>query len=268
MRLLMIGDVYGRPGRRLLQERLPSLVAEAGIDFVVANIENAADGFGITPDLAEQMRAAGVDCLTSGNHVWDKPEIVDYIRREPRLLRPHNYPAGTPGTGVFVGAARGGEPVAVINLMGRLFMPPCDDPFRVAESALEAIGGRAKTILVDMHAEATSEKQAIAVVLDGRVSAVCGTHTHVQTADERVLPGGTAYLSDLGMTGPYDSVIGIDKELAVRRFTSGMPVRFTVARRDRRLCGALVDVDGTSGRATRIERVQWRAPEERDEKPV
>jgi metallophosphoesterase (TIGR00282 family) len=273
MRVLMIGDVYGRPGRRVLQERLPSLVGERGIDFVVANVENAADGFGITPDLAEQLRAAGVDCLTSGNHIWDKPEIVDYIRREPRLLRPHNYPDGAPGTGVYVGAGRGGEPVAVINLMGRLFMPPCDDPFRVVETALEAIGDRARTILVDMHAEATSEKQAIAVVLDGRVSAVCGTHTHVQTADERLLPGGTAYLSDLGMTGPYDSVIGIDKELAVRRFTSGMPVRFTVARQDARLCGAIVDVDATTGRATAIERVQWRSTgdhpaRENDAQPV
>jgi metallophosphoesterase (TIGR00282 family) len=262
MRVLMIGDVYGRPGRRLLQEQLPRLIAARGIDFVVANVENAADGFGITPDLAEQLRAAGVDCLTSGNHIWDKPEITPYLRAEPRLLRPHNYPESAPGTGVFVGATAGGAPVAVVNLMGRLFMPPCDDPFRSAERALEAIGGRAKVILVDMHAEATSEKQAIAVFLDGRVAAVCGTHTHVQTADERLLPQGTAYLSDLGMTGPYDSVIGIDKDLAVRRFTSGMPVRFTVARRDARLCGALVEVDEATGLARSIERLQVQSPDE------
>jgi metallophosphoesterase (TIGR00282 family) len=262
MRVLMIGDVYGRPGRRLLQERLRPLVSERGVDFVIANVENAADGFGVTPDLAEQLRAAGIDCLTSGNHIWDKPEINDLLRREPRLLRPHNYPEGAPGTGLFVGEAAGGVPVAVINLMGRLFMPPCDDPFRVADRALEELGSRARVILVDMHAEATSEKQAIAAYLDGRVSAVCGTHTHVQTADERLLPGGTAYLSDLGMTGPYDSVIGIDKELAVRRFTSGMPVRFTVARGDARLCGALVDVDERTGGARSIERVQWRPAEE------
>jgi metallophosphoesterase (TIGR00282 family) len=262
MRVLMIGDVYGRPGRRLLQERLRPLASERGVDFVIANVENAADGFGVTPDLAEQLRAAGIDCLTSGNHIWDKPEINDLLRREPRLLRPHNYPEGAPGTGLFVGEAAGGVPVAVINLMGRLFMPPCDDPFRVADRALEELGSRARVILVDMHAEATSEKQAIAAYLDGRVSAVCGTHTHVQTADERLLPGGTAYLSDLGMTGPYDSVIGIDKELAVRRFTSGMPVRFTVARGDARLCGALVDVDERTGRARSIERVQWRPAEE------
>jgi metallophosphoesterase (TIGR00282 family) len=262
MRVLMIGDVYGRPGRRLLQEQLPRLVAARRIDFVVANVENAADGFGITPELAEQMKSAGVDCLTSGNHIWDKPEIADYLRREPRLLRPHNYPDAAPGTGVFVGEAAGGTPVAVVNLMGRLFMPPCDDPFRSAERALEAIGSRARVILVDMHAEATSEKQAIAVFLDGRVAAVCGTHTHVQTADERLLPEGTAYLSDLGMTGPYDSVIGIDKDLAVRRFTSGMPVRFTVARRDARLCGALVEVDEATGRARSIERLQLRSADE------
>jgi len=255
MRVLMIGDVYGRPGRRVLQERLPSLVGERGIDFVVANVENAADGFGITPDLAEQLRAAGVDCLTSGNHIWDKPEIVDYIRREPRLLRPHNYPDGAPGTGVYVGAGRGGEPVAVINLMGRLFMPPCDDPFRVVETALEAIGDRARTILVDMHAEATSEKQAIAVVLDGRVSAVCGTHTHVQTADERLLPGGTAYLSDLGMTGPYDSVIGMQVEGALQRFLTQRHHRLEPAENNVQVRATLVDVDESTGRARSIRRL-------------
>jgi len=260
VRILMLGDVYGRPGRRILQEHLPRLRADRRIDFVVANVENAADGFGVTPDLAQQLRAAGVDCLTSGNHIWDKPEILDYLRAEPRLLRPFNYPDGAPGAGLFAGEAADGTPVAVVNLMGRLFMPPCDDPFRAAERALQEIGGRAKVILVDMHAEATSEKQAIAVFLDGRVSAVCGTHTHVQTADERLLPGGTAYLSDLGMTGPYDSVIGIEKDLAIRRFLSGMPVRFTVARHDPRLCGALVEIDPATGRALSIERVQLRPP--------
>lgn len=256
----MLGDVYGRPGRRILQEHLPRLRAERRLDFVVANVENAADGFGITPDLASQLRAAGVDCLTSGNHIWDKPEILGYLEAEPRLLRPYNYPADAPGTGLFRGEAADGTPVAVLNLMGRLFMPPCDDPFRAAERALEALGGGIKVILVDMHAEATSEKQAIAVFLDGRVTAVVGTHTHVQTADERVLPGGTAYLSDLGMTGPYDSVIGIEKEIALRRFLSGMPVRFTVARRDPRLCGAVIDVDPATGRAAAIERLQFLPP--------
>ena len=264
----MIGDVYGRPGRRVLQENVPPLRAARGIDLVVANVENAADGFGITPDLAEQLRSAGVDCLTSGNHIWDKPEILDYLRAEPRLLRPFNYPDVSPGAGLWCGDAADGTPVAVLNLMGRLFMPPCDDPFRAAERALEAIGERAKVILVDMHAEATSEKQAIAVFLDGRVSAVVGTHTHVQTADERVLPGGTAYLSDLGMTGPYESVIGIEKEVALRRFTSGMPVRFTVARHDPRLCGALIDVDPSTGRAVSIERVQIRPQQARDDRTL
>lgn len=269
MNILMLGDVYGRPGRRILQDHVPRLRAERRLDFVVANVENAADGFGVTPDLAGQLRAAGVDCLTSGNHIWDKPEILDYLRAEPRLLRPFNYPGDAPGTGLFVGAAADGTPIAVLNLMGRLFMPPCDDPFRAAERAIEAIAGRAKVILVDMHAEATSEKQAIAVFLDGRVSAVVGTHTHVQTADERLLPGGTAYLSDLGMTGPYDSVIGIEKDVALRRFLSGMPVRFTVARRDPRLCGALIEVDASTGRALSIERLQFVPPDPgADDRPV
>jgi metallophosphoesterase (TIGR00282 family) len=267
--ILMLGDVYGRPGRRILQEHVPRLRTERRLDFVVANVENAADGFGVTPDLAGQLRAAGVDCLTSGNHIWDKPEILDSLGTEPWLLRPFNYPEASPGRGLFLGAAADGTPVAVLNLMGRLFMPPCDDPFRAAERALEEIGARAKVILVDMHAEATSEKQAIAVFLDGRVTAVVGTHTHVQTADERVLPGGTAYLSDLGMTGPYDSVIGIEKDVALRRFLSGMPVRFTVARRDPRLCGALIEADPETGRALAIERLQFLPPDAgADDRPV
>jgi hypothetical protein len=255
MRILLVGDVNGRPGRRALRTLLPALVAETGVDLVVANVENAADGFGITPDLADQIRASGVHCMTSGNHIWDKPEIAPYLASSPDLLRPANYPEAAPGRGVWVGEA-GGHPVAVVNLMGRVYMPPCDDPFRAADRALEAIGGRARVIVVDMHGEATSEKQAIACYLDGRVSAVVGTHTHVQTADERILPGGTAYLSDLGMTGPYDSVIGIEKTLALRKFLTGMPVRFSVAQGDARLCGAVVEVDHTSGRARAIERLQ------------
>jgi metallophosphoesterase (TIGR00282 family) len=255
MRILLVGDVNGRPGRSLLRTLLPPLAAETRADLVVANVENAADGFGITPELADQIRACGVHCMTSGNHIWDKPEIAPYLASSADLLRPANYPEGAPGRGVWMGVA-GGHPVAVVNLMGRVYMPPCDDPFRAADAALAAIGDRARVIVVDMHGEATSEKQAIAAYLDGRVSAVVGTHTHVQTADERILPGGTAYLSDLGMTGPYDSVIGIEKTLALRKFLTGMPVRFTVAKGDARLCGALVEADDTSGRARRIERLQ------------
>ncbi|HKQ97894.1 MAG TPA: TIGR00282 family metallophosphoesterase [Candidatus Polarisedimenticolia bacterium] len=259
MRILAIGDVNGRAGRRVLQSALPRLIVEHAADLVVANVENAADGFGVTPDLAEQMLAAGIDCMTSGNHIWDKPEIVPYLQESGRLLRPDNYPAGAPGRGVWVGATPGGVPVAVINLMGRVFMPPCDDPFRAADQALKAIAGKARVVLVDMHAEASSEKQAMAVHLDGRVSAVFGTHTHVPTADERILVGGTAYITDLGMTGPYDSVIGVEKELALRKFRTGMPVRFAIARRDTRLCGALFDIDESSGRARGIERIMVRA---------
>jgi metallophosphoesterase (TIGR00282 family) len=259
MRILLIGDVNGRPGRRMVETHVPRLIVDRRADLSIANVENAADGFGITPDLTEQMLAAGLDCLTSGNHIWDKPEILEYMETQPRLLRPANYPEASPGRGVWLGATPGGTPVAVINLMGRVFMPPCDDPFRAADAILAGLQGRARVILVDMHAEATSEKQALAAYLDGRVSAVVGTHTHVQTADEAVLPGGTAYISDLGMTGPHDSVIGIEKQLALKRFLTGMPVRFAVARRDPRLCAVLVEVDEATGRARSIERIQIRA---------
>jgi len=259
MRILAIGDVNGRAGRRILQTALPRLIVEHRADLAVANVENAADGFGVTPDLAEQMLAAGLDCMTSGNHIWDKQEIIPYLEEQGRLLRPDNYPAGAPGRGVWVGATPGGVAVAVINLMGRVFMPPCDDPFRAADRALQSIGGRARVVLVDMHAEASSEKQAMAVHLDGRVSAVFGTHTHVPTADERILVGGTAYITDLGMTGPYDSIIGVEKELALRKFRTGMPVRFAIAKRDTRLCGVVLDIDEASGRARGIERIMVRA---------
>jgi 2',3'-cyclic-nucleotide 2'-phosphodiesterase len=259
MRILVIGDVNGRAGRRMVETHLPRLVLEHRVDLAVANVENAADGFGVTPDLAEQMLSAGLDCLTSGNHIWDKPEIAPYLEGKTRLLRPDNYPAGTPGRGVWTGETPGGVPVAVINLMGRVFMPPCDDPFRAADRILSGLAGSPRVVLVDMHAEATSEKQAMGAYLDGRVAAVVGTHTHVPTADERVLPKGTAFITDLGMTGPYESVIGIEKELALRRFLTGMPVRFAVAKKDARLCGAVIDVDETTGRARSIERIQIRA---------
>jgi len=272
MRIAIIGDINGRAGRQILAAELPRLIARRGIDYVVANAENAADGFGITPDLCEEILACGVDCLTSGNHIWDKSEILEYLPGQPRLLRPFNYPAGAPGAGVHLGETPGGVPIAVINLMGRVFMPPCDDPFSAADRALAALKDKARLILVDMHAEATSEKQAMGHHLDGRATAVVGTHTHVQTADEAVLQGGTAYITDLGMTGPYESVIGIEKGLALKKFLTGMPVRFTIARRDPRMCGVLLEADPATGRALAIERFQVRpdtgAPRQDDARPV
>lgn len=259
MRILLIGDVNGRAGLHMVQTHLPRLIAARNIDFSIANVENAADGFGITPDQADQLLDTGLDCLTSGNHIWDKQAIVDYLAEQPRLLRPVNYPAGTPGSGIFIGASPAGTPVAVVNLMGRVFMPPCEDPFMAADRCLKEIGDRARIVIFDMHAEATSEKVAIGWHLDGRASAVVGTHTHIQTADERLLPGGTAYITDLGMTGPYDSVIGIDKTLALKKFRTGLPVRFSIARNDPRLCGVVVDIDDESGRARAIERIEVRA---------
>ena len=272
MRIAIIGDINGRAGRQILAAELPRLIARRDIDYVVANAENAADGFGITPDLCEEILACGVDCLTSGNHIWDKSEILEYLPGQPRLLRPFNYPAGAPGAGVHLGETPGGVPIAVVNLMGRVFMPPCDDPFSAADRALAALKDKARLILVDMHAEATSEKQAMGHHLDGRATAVVGTHTHVQTADETVLQGGTAFITDLGMTGPYDSVIGIEKGLALRKFLTGMPVRFTTAKRDPRMCGVLLEAEPASGRARAIERFQVRpdtgASRQNDAQPV
>ena len=263
MRILCVGDINGRPGRQIVQTQLPRLIAGRQIDYSIGNVENAADGFGVTPEIARQMFDAGFDCLTSGNHIWDKREIVDYLAEEPRLLRPLNYPDGAPGVGLYAGESPAGIPVTVINLMGRVFMPPCDDPFRVIDEALRARDGSAGVIVVDMHAEATSEKYAMGWHLDGRVSAVFGTHTHVQTADERVFPGGTAYITDVGMTGPYESVIGIQTELALRKFRTGVPVRFSAARHGVRLCGVVVEVDETTGRSRSIERIQIPADNER-----
>jgi 2',3'-cyclic-nucleotide 2'-phosphodiesterase len=258
MRIAILGDVNGRAGRHVLTSQLPRLVAARAIDFVVANVENAADGFGITPELSEELLACGIDCMTTGNHIWDKVEIVDYLPGQPRLLRPLNYPDRAPGNGLYIGETASGVPVAVINLMGRVFMPPCDNPFPIVDQALKRLAGRAAVVLVDMHAEATSEKAAMGRHLDGRVTAVVGTHTHVQTADEIILPGGTGYITDLGMTGPYDSIIGIETELALRKFLTGMPVRLTTAKRDPRMCGVILEVDATSGRALAIERFQMR----------
>ncbi len=254
-RVLLTGDCMGRPGRRVLEERLDDLRREREIDLVVANVENAAGGFSITPRIAEDLFAAGVDVMTSGNHIFDKKEVLEFIVREPRLLRPANYAPGVPGRGRWTGRVKG-VPVAVINLQGRVFMPPCDDPFRCAEAQLAAIGGGHQVILVDFHAETTSEKMALGRFLDGRVSAVVGTHTHVQTADEQILPGGTAYLTDLGMTGPHDGVIGMTTEPVLERFRTGLANKFEPATGEVRLHGLLVEIDESSGQATHVERIR------------
>jgi len=260
MRILFIGDIFGRPGRTIVKDRLPDLVRDQAADLVIANGENAAAGFGITPLLAEELFELGIDVLTTGNHVWDKRELVDYFQSENgnphsparRLLRPANYASGLPGWGVYEGS-RNNVPYAVINLQGRVFMVANDDPFRKADELLKQIN--AKVVIVDMHAEATSEKISLGWYLDGRVTAVVGTHTHVPTADERVLPGGTAYITDVGMTGPYDGVIGVQKEQVVGKFLNNMPVRFEPATGDVRLCGVVIDCDENTGRAREIERV-------------
>jgi 2',3'-cyclic-nucleotide 2'-phosphodiesterase len=260
VKILFIGDIFGRPGRTIVKDRLPGLVKKYDADLVIANGENAAAGFGITPPLAEDLFELGIDVLTTGNHVWDKREIVDYFQMADgnhngmarRILRPANYPSDMPGWGLYEGR-KNEVPYAVINLQGRVFMASNEDPFRVADQLLKEI--KAKIIFVDMHAEATSEKISLGWYLDGRVTAVVGTHTHVPTADERVLPGGTAYITDVGMTGPYESVIGVKKELVVGKFLSNMPVRFEPATGDVRLCAVVVDCDEVSGHARTIERL-------------
>ena len=256
MKLLFIGDIVGRPGRQMVSRHLASLVDRHLIDLVVANAENAAAGFGVTPDVVAELLALGVDVLTTGNHVWDKKESLPLIDQEQRLLRPANYPPGLPGKGWGVFQTSAELPVAIVNLEGRVFMSNLDCPFRAADTILTELRRRTPVVLVDFHAETTSEKGAMAAYLDGRVSAVFGTHTHVQTADERLLPGGTAFISDVGMTGSRDSVIGIRKELSVERFLTQLPVRFEVAKKEPMLCAVVVTVDETTGRAEGIERVQ------------
>jgi metallophosphoesterase (TIGR00282 family) len=260
VRILFIGDIFGRPGRTIVRERMRQLVRECRIDLVLANGENAAAGFGITPALAEDLFDLGIDVLTTGNHVWDKREIVDYFASVDgdahgparRVLRPANYAPDLPGHGVYEGR-KNDVPYAVINLQGRVFMASNDDPFRTADRLLKGI--KAKIIFVDVHAEATSEKIALGWYLDGRVTAVVGTHTHVPTADERVLPGGTAYVTDVGMTGPYEGVIGVKKELIIDRFLHNMPMRFEPATGDPRLCAVIVDSDEATGKARSIQRL-------------
>jgi 2',3'-cyclic-nucleotide 2'-phosphodiesterase len=272
MRILFIGDIVGRPGRQLVKTGLAGLVSRHAIDFVIANGENAAAGFGITREIGDELLDLGVDVLTSGNHIWDKKEALDYIGAEPRLLRPANYPAGVPGNGSYVSRGRNGQSVGVINVMGRVFMLQIDDPFAVVLREIEAMRQRTRIIFVDFHGEATSEKIAMGWHLDGKVTAIVGTHTHVQTADERVLPKGTAYLTDAGMTGPHDSIIGVEVEPALSRFLTGLPSRFETATANPRLNAVLVDADEATGRATDIERLSYSLDEltelAADERPV
>src|SRR5688572_30716178 len=255
MRILFIGDIFGKPGREIARRAIPALVEQHGLDLVIANVENSAAGFGITGDLADALLSYGVDAMTTGNHVWDKKEVLDYIPRQPKLLRPANFPPGTPGRGSYLGRTRSGEAIGVVNVMGRIFMQPLDDPFSIVLREIEALRARARVIVVDFHAEATSEKVAMGWHLDGRVTGVFGTHTHVQTADERILPKGTAYLTDAGMTGPHDSIIGVTTEIALTRFVTGMPAKFESASGPGRLNGVIVTADLATGRATAIQRL-------------
>jgi 2',3'-cyclic-nucleotide 2'-phosphodiesterase len=261
MRVFFIGDIFGSAGRKIVRDHLAHVVESNKVDLVIANAENAAGGFGLTPGIAEELFELGCEVLTTGNHVWDKREIVDYFNsvngnptgRARRVLRPANYAEGVPGVGWYEGASAKGYRFAVINLQGRVFMPDNDDPFRKADALLKQV--TSKVVIVDFHAEATSEKIAMGWYLDGRVTAVLGTHTHVPTADTRVLPGGTAYQTDVGMSGPYDSVIGVQKEQVLQRFLTGLPGRFEAAKGDPRLCAVLIECDESTGRASSIQRL-------------
>jgi 2',3'-cyclic-nucleotide 2'-phosphodiesterase len=265
MKLLFIGDIVGRLGRDLIRRHARALASHHDADFVIANGENAAGGAGITRENMLEILSAGVDVITTGNHVWDKRETLEFIPNEPRLLRPANYPEGTPGAGSCVVTAKNGVRVGVINVMGRVFLHAIDDPFRVAEREIARVrGDGAQVLFVDMHAETTSEKIALSYYLDGMVTAVIGTHTHVQTADERILPGGTACLTDAGMTGPHDGVIGIEKDAIIARFVTGLPGRFETATGDPRLNGVIITVNPADGRATAIERLSLSERELKD----
>jgi hypothetical protein len=260
IKVLYIGDVVGQPGRRALHQKLEHVVDRERIDFTIVNIENAAGGFGVTEAIMEELSELPINAYTSGNHIWDKKDFVDNYEHYEHVIRPANYPAGNPGKGRVVRQTAGGVNVAVLQLMGNVFMPPADNPFHVADRELKEFDGT-KVIIVDIHGEASSEKQAMGRYLDGRVSAVLGTHTHVPTADDRLLPNGTAYQTDVGMTGAYDSVIGFRPEEALHRFLFNTPRKLEVAKRDIRLSGAMVEIDVESGRASRIVRIHERVEE-------
>jgi len=258
VKILFVGDIVGSPGRKIVHERLADILAQRQVDLCIANGENSASGFGITARIAEDLFSWGVEVITGGNHIWDRKEILEFFPHEPRLLRPANFPGSLPGSGLYIGRAKMGVEYAVLNLQGRTYMTPLDDPFRAALTELAKIPPNVKVIFVDMHAEATSEKQAMGWYLDGKVSVVVGTHTHVATADERVLPHGTAYITDVGMTGPHDSVIGMQKEGVLQRFLDALPARFVVAENDIQMNTVLIDVDESTGRARSIERLNFR----------
>jgi metallophosphoesterase (TIGR00282 family) len=253
MNILFIGDVFASAGRRLVADYLQQLVGEERIDLAIANVENAAGGFGVTPSIAQELLALGLDVMTTGNHVWDKREIHDYLDREPRLLRPANYVSSLPGKGLYLGKARNGVEYAVMNVQGRVHMLPLECPFKKADELLDQIPESVKVRFVDFHAEATSEKIALAWYLDGRVTAVIGTHTHVPTADARILTKGTAFQTDCGMTGPYDSIIGVEKDMIIKRFLTQLPMRFEAAKGNPQLRAVVVSVDETTGLATEIK---------------
>lgn len=259
--ILFVGDVVGKPGREAVRQALSDIVARERVGFVILNGENAAGGVGLTPDLAIELLGLGVNVITTGNHVWDKRELAPFLDKDDRVVRPLNYPPGAPGRGSVVVPSRAGAPVAVVNLAGRVFSPVhLDCPFRAADAELDSLAGRARLIVVDFHAEATSEKVAMGLYLDGRVTAVIGTHTHVQTSDARILPQGTAYMTDAGMTGPLHSVIGIRPELVLQRFLSQLPARFEVAGGERRFAGCIIAADEESGRATAIRAIDVSCP--------
>ena len=261
MNILFVGDIFGSAGRKIVREHIGHIRSTHNVELSVINVENAAGGFGVTPQIAEEVFDWGADVLTTGNHVWDKRELADYLKSVPadsherprRVIRPANFAPGLPGYGVYEGVTESGVPYAVLNLQGRVFMSGTNDPFNAATELLAGI--KAKVILLDFHAEATSEKVAMGWHLDGHVTAVLGTHTHVPTADERILPGGTAYQTDVGMSGPYDSVIGVEKELVLHRFLTGMPGKFEAAKGNPKMCAALIECDPVTGRATRIQRI-------------
>ncbi|HVO57052.1 MAG TPA: TIGR00282 family metallophosphoesterase [Dongiaceae bacterium] len=266
MRVLFIGDIVGSPGREIVRERLRDLVQTKQIDLVIANGENSASGFGITPRIVEELLQAGVEVISGGNHSWDRREIMEFMPHEPRLLRPANFPEGSPGQGLYTGTAKNGVKYAVINLQGRVFLPAIDDPFKKVDELLASLFADVGFVLVDMHAETTSEKIALGWYLDGRATAVVGTHTHVATADERVLPEGTAFITDVGMTGPHSGVIGMDRAAIIKKFLDGLPARFEVAQGDVQLNAVLIETDdegprNAAGRlkARSIERLRLRA---------
>jgi len=256
MRILFIGDIVGEPGRHAVKELLPVIAKKQKIDFVTVNAENVAGGSGITPAMADEIFSGGIDVITSGDHIWKRKEILDHIQADNRLLRPANYPPGAPGLGSTIVKSASGTNVGVINLMGRVFMQPLECPFRTAKAEIDRLKDKARVIIVDIHAEATSEKIALGYFLDGLVSAVIGTHTHVQTADEKILPGGTAFISDAGMTGAFDGVIGRKKEQILTRFLTQMPAKFEMAEGDIQLHGVIIDIDEKTGRANSIKRIQ------------